>query len=456
MSKWNLAAAIVAGSLVLTGCGGSGSSSSNSNAASTPTISSTDEAAFKTNVANIAHAMYADSLTTAKALDTAVDAFLANPTEESLTAAKQAYEHAREPYQQSEIMRFDTDYVTAGFESDRGIVNVDDWEGQVNAWPLDEAIIDYVNYDVYRGSFEAGYQGAEENSEPKENIINSTVTFDGSIGTGNDAKDVSLITTDLIVSMQEFAGGEANVTTGVHAIEFLLWGQDINSTDKVAGQRAISDFYTEDSHGVCTSGGVENAERTICQRRADYLSVAVDLLVSDLTQMEAEWNIETEGKTLRNEFMTNADSVKRMLGAMVELAGVELASERMQKALDQGDPENEHDCFSDLTNWALYNNAKGIQNIYFGTYSGLTNIEGGKSLSDLVKANNASVDTEMRAKLETVEATMSALLASDYSFDQLIALGDDREDSSLIAAGKDALIDVSDYGSDHVKAALGI
>src|SRR3990170_3066023 len=81
--------------------------------------------------ADIAQAGYADSLDTAQTLKLAIDAFLAKPTEDNLRAARAAWIAARIPYMQTEAYRF-------------GNAIVDDWEGKVNAWPLDEGLIDYV------------------------------------------------------------------------------------------------------------------------------------------------------------------------------------------------------------------------------------------------------------------------------------------------------------------------
>src|SRR5690606_40623199 len=101
----------------------------------------------------------------------------------------------RVPYMQTEAFRF-------------GNAVVDDWEGQVNAWPLDEGLIDYV---------EADYQHALGNPGATANIIASTA-----IRIGEDSVDVSQITPELLASLNELAGSEANVATGYHAIEFLL------------------------------------------------------------------------------------------------------------------------------------------------------------------------------------------------------------------------------------------
>ena len=81
--------------------------------------------------ADIAQAGYEDARDTAHTLKLAVDALIAEPTEANLRAARAAWIAARIPYMQTEAFRF-------------GNAIVDDWEGKVNSWPLDEGLIDYV------------------------------------------------------------------------------------------------------------------------------------------------------------------------------------------------------------------------------------------------------------------------------------------------------------------------
>ena len=92
--------------------------------------------------------MAAQLYATAKALDEAIQAFVANPSEETQNAAKEAWIAARIPYQLTEVYRF-------------GNPTVDDWEGKVNAWPLDEGLIDYVKSDDYQHAL--GNDGANAN-----------------------------------------------------------------------------------------------------------------------------------------------------------------------------------------------------------------------------------------------------------------------------------------------------
>ncbi len=223
-----------------------------------PARAETDPKAVLTTYADIALAKYEDSLTTAKELNDAVAALVAKPSAETLDAARAAWKAARLPYQQTEVYRF-------------GNAIVDDWEGRVNAWPLDEGLIDYVD---------AGY-GTEldENTLYTANVIANT-----SIEINGQKVDATNITPEFLSgTLQEAGGIEANVATGYHAIEFLLWGQDLNGTGPGAGNRPYTDYDTAN----CTGGH--------CDRRAAYLVAASDLLVTDLEEMVANWDAGRRG-----------------------------------------------------------------------------------------------------------------------------------------------------------------
>src|SRR5690606_25775652 len=139
-----------------------------------------------------------------------------------------------------------------------GNVIVDDWEGRVNAWPLDEGLIDYVD---------ASY-GAESD---ENTLYVANVIANPSIEINGEKVDASALTPEFLsATLQEAGEVEANVATGYHAIEFLLWGQDLNGTEAGAGNRPYTDFDTAN----CTGGH--------CDRRGQYLAAASDLLVADL------------------------------------------------------------------------------------------------------------------------------------------------------------------------------
>lgn len=357
--------------------------------------------------ADMAHAAYKDALETAKTLQTAVNTYVETPTQANLDAAKAAYKAARQPYSQTEVFRFDEGFVTANEK--RAIGSVDGWEGQVNAWPLDEALIDYVS-DNYEGEYNS-----------PDNIINSD-----SITVGSIKQDTSTITPELLAEMNEIGGSEANVTTGYHAIEFLLWGQDTNGVGEGAGNRPVSDYVTTD--GECTSGETKNTDASICERRGQYLKAVTQLLVDDLTAMEAEWQPDSEN-TLRSDMMARKDknALRQIMYQMGSLALGELASERIQVAFVTGSTEDEHECFSDLTHLSYANNARGIQNIFNGSYKTVAGkTVGGYGLKNyLVDTGNKEAADKLAADFAKVEAAFNVIVEKaekeGIKVDQMIA-----------------------------------
>jgi len=369
--------------------------------------------------ADIALAGYEDSLETAQSLKTAVEALVAKPSEESLAAARQAWLIARAPYQQTEAYRF-------------GNAIVDEWEGRVNAWPLDEGLIDYVD---------ASY-GAESDTNTFYTV---NVIANDHVSVGGETIDASNITPDVIRSLHEVGGIEANVATGYHAIEFLLWGQDLNGTGRGAGNRPYTDFDPAN----CTGGH--------CERRAQYLTAAADLLVSDLEEMVANWKEDGEARKALLDGDPNA-GLTAILTGLGSLSYGELAGERMKLGLLLNDPEEEHDCFSDNTHNSHFYDVLGIHNVYFGRYerpSGET-VEG-PSLAALVREKDPALADEMEAKLNATLAAAEALkmrAETVEAYDQMIDEGN-AEGNAAVQAVIDGLVDQT-RSLERVIAALSL
>ena len=363
-----------------------------------------DTAAVLDTYADIAHAGYEDSLIAARALDAAIDALIANPSEATLLAARAAWIAARVPYQQTEVYRF-------------GNAIVDDWEGRVNAWPLDEGLIDYVD---------ASY-GAEsdENTLYTVNVIaNASLTVNG------QAVDASTITPALLAdTLHEAEEVEANVSTGYHAIEFLLWGQDLNGTEAGAGNRPATDFDTAN----CTGGN--------CDRRAEYLKATSTLLLTDLEEMVTNWAGGGAARAALNE--DEKAGLSAILTGLGSLSYGELAGERMKLGLLLHDPEEEHDCFADNTHNSHYYNQIGMRNVYTGHYRRIDgSVVSGPSIGDLVGAADPAVHADLGAKLEETLAAMAVMRAraeSIEAYDQMLGEGNE-EGNAVIQAVIDTLI----------------
>ncbi len=351
---------------------------------------------------DMAYAGYSDSLEGAKKLQAAIDKFVAEPTEANLKATKQAYIDSRIPYMQTEVFRFDEGFVTKNDK--RAIESVDAWEVQVNAWPLDEALIDYVDGSHYEGKY-----------KDKSNIVNGdTITV------GSESKDTADLTPELLASMNEYAGSEENVTTGYHAIEFLLWGQDLNGVGAGAGKRPVTDYSLE--KGKCTNGATVAEDTKTCTRRGEYLKAAAKLLVTDLEGMVAQWKPNSEN-TLRSDLLARADdnAVRQVMYEMGSLALGELASERLQVALVTGSTEDTHECFSDQTHTSYAMNAQGIKNVFEGNYNGKGGYGIKQYLLDMGKEKEAN---DLQAKFDNVGSAFDVIVAetnnNDIHVDQMV------------------------------------
>jgi putative iron-regulated protein len=267
-----------------------------------------------TNYADIVYATYDDSYKAAETLKTKIDAFVSAPTAAGLEECKSAWKAARIPYGQTEAFRF----------YGGPIDDEDGPEGLINAWPIDENFIDYVE-----GNTDAG-------------LINDPTTY-------------PTISKAVLEDLNESIS-ETSIFTGYHAIEFLLWGQDLNVSGP--GSRPYTDFISG------ASGTAANQ-----QRRGQYLKVVTELLLDHLASVKEEWK---DNGTYRNSFVNNPDvleTISKIFTGMGELSKGELAGERMLVAVETQDQENEHSCFSDNTHIDIKMNFQSVKNVYTGSYT---------------------------------------------------------------------------------------
>ena len=368
-------AGILSGGVILTGTFNNSS-----------VIAASEKAVIKT-YADIAEATFEDALITARVLQQAIQKLALKPTETNLEKAKTAWLAARVPYQQTEAYRF-------------GNAIVDDWEGKVNAWPLDEGLIDYVD---------SGY-GTESDANELyvANVIaNKRLTINGK--NVNIAKITKKI---LAETLHEAGGVEANVATGYHAIEFLLWGQDLNGTNAGSGNRPVTDLNPSN----CSNGN--------CDRRVEYLTAATGLLIDDLEEMVANW--QRNGAARRGlENGSTKSGLTAMLTGLGSLSYGELAGERIQLGLMLHDPEEEHDCFSDNTHNSHYYDLMGMINVYTGRYVRTDGrVVSGPGISSLIEKG---LHKEMMDKFHTTLLAMTQMkktAEAGKSYDQMLATGD--------------------------------
>lgn len=320
---------------------------------------------FVENYVNIVLSSYEDTLNKLYDLQLSIDTFVANPTDASFKEAKNKWIISRELYGQTESFR----YYDGPIDGSEG-----EPEGYINAWPMDEALIDYVT----EGS------GGQDLSDNRQNIINNTTVY-------------PILTKDILREISGYNSNESNVSIGYHAIEFLLWGQDNTEPSlKLNGQRPFTDYTTE----------------TNATRRGQYLKIVTALLVDDLKSVVEQWK---PGASYRSSFLalTSDIAITKILTGAAKLSKGELAGERMVVAVENQNQEDEQSCFSDNTHRDIYSNAQSIHNIINGAYK---NTDGssisGTSLLDVLKLVNANdantlslTATEVMNKVETISNT---------------------------------------------------
>ena len=355
------------------------------------------------NYSNIAEAKYKDALILAKEMHSSIEKFMNNTNESNFIAVKDSWLKARTIYQQTEVFRF-------------GNPLVDDWEGKVNAWPLDEGLIDYVDNTNYYPS---------ENDFSNFNVIaNKKLKVEGEL------IDATVINPKLLSNkLHEIGGNEANVATGYHAIEFLLWGQDLNGNESGSGNRPYTDFDLE----ACTNDN--------CDRRREYLVAASQLLIEDLQYIQSVWS--PKGQARLDLLNDQNNGLKRILIGMGSLSYGELAGERMKLGLMLHDPEEEHDCFSDNTHNSHYYNVVGINNVFLGKYKSLDGkVVSGPSISSLLSEVDNGLNKKTKKSIKNTLKSMKKIVKSankGVTYDMLIAEGNEKG-NQLIQNAVDSLI----------------
>ncbi|SFV54200.1 Iron-regulated protein A precursor [hydrothermal vent metagenome] len=436
-----IASAIVASALILgaSGCGGGSDSGSSSNGGNTTSITASQKTAVLTTYADIALSNYTQAHTDAIALQVAVLAFTTSPSTATQDTAKAAWKTSRESYGTTEAFRLSNGPID-GEEAFSGSFGAP--EGQLNAWPLNEAMIDYT-------------QVQSSVAVTGGNIIDGTGNFTGFTSTdgitavtlgGVGTVDITTINIALLEKFTE-VDGDANVATGYHAVEFLLWGQDQDYNDPVAdtitngadvaGQRPFTDYTTD----------------TNSARRIAYINAAADLIVADLVKVKDAW---TAGVGSYRNALLNTDTndtnkidadvaIKHILAGIGVFVKSELANERIAVAVQDPSEEDEHSCFSDNTHRDIALNFQGFVNVLKGEYLGAS--QGTSFYSLASAANKTKIDTLVTA-LEIKIAAIDTAATSGTHFDTQIKNGNANKQNII-----DTYREMRDLGDEMVSVA---
>ncbi len=302
---------------------------------------------------DLVHRSYEEAYDKAVAMKSAIGALLDKPSESNLAAAREAWIAAHVAYSRTEAFRFYEGPIdfAKNAKGDEGP------EGRLNAWPLNEAFIDYVK------------------GNPKAGIVN----------------DLSIPITVKSIRERDQVSDEADVTTGFHAVEFLLWGQDLSA--KGPGARPASDYASGDP---------------VRERRRLYLSTVTEMIADDLLWLTAQWDVRNANVYAKNFLAYDQrDALGRILTGMAMLGAVELATERMSVALDSGDQEDEPSCFSDTTHLVYRADQKSISNVYFGEFGDWK----GAGLQSLVARVDPELDKLVAAQIRKTSEAVAAIPA---------------------------------------------
>lgn len=384
MYRYLIASALTLGTLAAT------PASAAQPAAASARPSALQASAVVQHYSTLVYANYSDTIAAAQQMQKAIHAFLAKPSPATQNAARKAWLDAREFYGQTEAFRF----------YDGPIDNADGPEGQINAWPMDESYVDYVVGDDNAG------------------LINNRKLP---------------ITKERLAALNEH-DGEENISTGWHAIEFMLWGQDLD--DHGPGARPYTDFV---------DGKKPNADR----RRA-YLKVVTELLLDDLQSVADQWK-----PGVKNNFRATFDqggdeSLRKVFIGLGSLSRGELAGERLEVAMASRDQEDEHSCFSDNTHRDAVTNAQGIQNVWLGHYQRRNGtVLQGPGLRDWVAAQDPVIAEKTSLQIAKSVASAQAIPAP---FDQAIQGARDSAARAKIQATIDSLTQQSKDLVDAAKA----
>jgi putative iron-regulated protein len=296
-------------------------------------------------------ASYKDAIKQAEALDTAIQAFVAAPSADGLVSCQTAWVTAHVWYGQSEYSRF-----YGG--------PIDQAQGGMNEWPIDESFIDYTQ------------------QSPNGGMI-------------NDPTDYPQINAQILATADE-KGGTENLSTGFHAIEFLLWGERPDPS-KGPGTRPYTDYVD--------GGTAANQDR-----RRTFLSVVSTGLVGDLRAMEAQWTLGDKSTYASQTLANPAAALAKFFRGISQMAISELLYERLDDPYVSLDKKDEESCFSESTYQDLVANALGIEDAYTGHYQTLSgSVFQGPAISDLVKAKTPSLDAQLRQEFAAVRTAIGAI-----------------------------------------------
>jgi uncharacterized iron-regulated protein len=228
------------------------------------------------------------------------------------------------------------------------------WKAVRVIWEQSEGFligpVDYDNYDPYMDTWPTDHNAMED-------LLASTQTLDVNFLAGLDDPD-----------------SEAELTLrGFHPLEYMLWG--------VGGNRQASSLTT---------------------REKEYMvALAADVL-NNVTSLQTNGNtfftneLMKPGTGTGSRYESKHDALEALANALIDICSEVGEGKMVEPFTAPGDSTITESPYSHNSIVDFKNNITGARNVYLCTYGSAT----GKSLSDLVKANNAALDQEIKQKFE--------------------------------------------------------
>lgn len=179
-------------------------------------------------------------------LQSAVQQLLQTPSEEALAEAREHWHQTHDALLQLQPL------FTLGNLNPGLFKQLQQAQWQLDAWPIEPGYLDY--FDVYTHS----------------GIVN----------------DIALPINAQAIRQQHGFSSDADVVVGMHAIAYLLWGEQ--------QQRPASDFLSRPANPIERKNGLEAADLPP-QRRSALLSLQVSLLQDDLKSLGYRLNHDASG-----------------------------------------------------------------------------------------------------------------------------------------------------------------
>lgn len=225
---------------------------------------------------------HAELLRQAQQLTDSIDILLVDPTAERLNASRAAWLKAHNAYQRSLLAR----HLARGLGTDADSLEMMQLEYQIDHWPI-----------------LPGYVDALPDYPDTGLVSDATVALDAE----------SLRQQHGLFDLNE-------ATVGFHVIEFLLWGENADR----ASARPATDFEPSAALTPAQLDSGVTAEQLPRNRRRQYLSLAAEMLLADISEQGELWTgiLDEDGRA--DPAVDGGTLMFALTGALMELLSEEL------------------------------------------------------------------------------------------------------------------------------------